>query len=89
MAFTIAGTGRPGPAVLLVPADLLNEPAAPSPHRTASFGFFPLDRGVPDAARSDAAVRLLAEADAPLIVAGGAHLSQASATLAPESMDVG
>ncbi len=49
MAFTAACGGRPGPAVLLLPADLLLE-TAPEPDlavRRASLGHFPLDRGLP------------------------------------------
>src|SRR5690349_15021042 len=38
-AFTAAGSGRPGPAVLLLPADLLREAAQSPRHpRTASLG---------------------------------------------------
>ena len=48
MAFTAATSGRPGPAVLLVPADLLTEAAAPASSllrpRRLSLGQVPLDR---------------------------------------------
>ena len=47
MAFTVAASGRPGPAVLLVPADLLTEGAAPLSSllrpRALSLGRVPLD----------------------------------------------
>jgi acetolactate synthase-1/2/3 large subunit len=83
MAFTAATSGRPGPAVLLVPADLLVEPAAmPSPRR-ANLGRFPLDRASPDPVAIEAAADLLAAARHPLVVAGGGvHLSDAADALA-------
>ncbi|TGT27554.1 acetolactate synthase catalytic subunit, partial [Mesorhizobium sp. M4B.F.Ca.ET.169.01.1.1] len=47
-AFTAAGSGRPGPAVLLLPADLLREVAVESGHpRTATLGAWPIDRSRP------------------------------------------
>lgn len=82
MAFTAAASGRPGPAVLILPADLLNEDAVVGP-RTASLGSFPLDRTAADPARIREAADLIAAADNPLIVAGGGvHLSNASAEVA-------
>jgi acetolactate synthase-1/2/3 large subunit len=82
-AFTIAATGRPGPVVLLVPVDFLDQSAEAPSTRTVSYGFFPLDRVLPDRARIAEAARLLSEAQAPLIVAGGGvHLSQACSELA-------
>ena len=86
MAFTAAASGRPGPAVLMVPQDLLLEPVqidASAVQRGASLGTYPLDRCVPDPARIDEAARLLARAKNPLVVAGGGvHLSQAQDALA-------
>ncbi|MDB5374622.1 MAG: Acetolactate synthase/2/3 large subunit, partial [Belnapia sp.] len=87
MAFTAATSGRPGPAVLLVPADLLTETAAPVSAllrpRTMSLGRVPLDRVLADPAAIAAAADALAAARYPLIVAGGGiHLSDASAELA-------
>ncbi len=83
MAITAATSGRPGPVVLLVPLDLLGSAAKPGNPRDAKLGGYPLDR---PCASSDAIVetaRLLAEAKAPLIVAGGGvHLSGASDVLA-------
>lgn len=80
MAFTVATSGRPGPAVLMLPADLLLEKVtSPSP-RSASLGQVPLDRMCADPARIREAATLLASAKKPLVVAGGGvHLSQASA----------
>jgi acetolactate synthase-1/2/3 large subunit len=82
-AFAAATSGRPGPAVLLVPYDLLAEAAAPAGPRRASLGRFPLDRPVADPARIAEAAELIAQCDAPLVIAGGGvHISQASAELA-------
>ena len=83
MAFAAAASGRPGPAVLLVPFDLLAETAAPAPVRTASLGRYPLDRVGADPAQLEAAADLLATAARPLVVAGGGvHLSDAVPELA-------
>jgi acetolactate synthase I/II/III large subunit len=87
MAFTAAASGRPGPAVLLVPADLLTEAAAPASSllrpRRLSLGRAPLDRCVADPAAVAAAAEALAAARHPLVVAGGGvHLSGAAAELA-------
>ena len=53
MAFTAAASGRPGPAVLLCPQDLLQEeaPGAPTAARRRNLGSYPLDRVVADPAR--------------------------------------
>ncbi|GAA5235366.1 acetolactate synthase catalytic subunit [Verticiella sediminum] len=80
-AFAAACSGRPGPVALLLPADLLTEPA-PAPTRTVSLGRFPLDRAcaAPDAVQR--AAGLLARAERPLVIAGGGvHVSAASAAL--------
>jgi acetolactate synthase-1/2/3 large subunit len=87
MAFTAAASGRPGPAVLLVPADLLTETAAERSSllrpRTLSLGRVPLDRTLADPASVAAAAEALAAAWHPLVVAGGGvHLSDATAELA-------
>ncbi|MCX5494440.1 acetolactate synthase catalytic subunit [Kaistia dalseonensis] len=85
MAFTAATSGRPGPAVLIVPADLLIETVGPAPlsPRRDDHGTAPLDRPTPDATAIATAARLLAEAKAPLVIAGGGvHGSDASAELA-------
>ncbi|MFT7574807.1 MAG: acetolactate synthase-1/2/3 large subunit [Alphaproteobacteria bacterium] len=71
MAFTAAASGRPGPAVLMLPADLLTEPYVSEAARKQSLGTFPLDRIAPDPERVMEAARLLADAERPLIVAGG------------------
>jgi acetolactate synthase-1/2/3 large subunit len=83
MAFAAAAGGRPGPAVLLVPFDLLADTAAPAPARTVSLGRYPLDRVGADPAQVEAAADLLAKAARPLVVAGGGvHLSDAVPELA-------
>jgi acetolactate synthase-1/2/3 large subunit len=82
MAFAAAAGGRPGPAVLLVPYDLFGEAAGLAPARTASLGRYPLDRVVADPDQVAAAAELLAQAERPLIVAGGGvHLSDAVSAL--------
>lgn len=86
MAFAAASTGRPGPAVLLVPLDVLDERAeidAVAPRRAASLGTYPLDRTVADPARIAEAAALIAGAQRPVVIAGGGvHSSGASAELA-------
>ena len=71
MAFAAAASGRPGPAVLMLPADLLVEPYVEEVERKVSLGVFPLDRVAPDPARVAEAADLLANAERPLIIAGG------------------
>ena len=88
MAFAAATSGRPGPAVLLVPADLLSEKAGRMSPRSASLGQFPLDRTLADPGRIAEAARLLADAERPLVIAGGGiHLSDAAAALAALQQD--
>ena len=86
MAFTAAASGRPGPAVLLCPQDLLLEAIKPelmNETRHAVLGVYPLDRCVADPTRVSDAARLLANAKNPLVVAGGGvHLSGAHEALA-------
>ena len=83
MAFTAATSGRPGPAVLLLPADLLNQEAPGPSGRRTPLGAFPLDRPLADPSLIAEAARLIAEAKRPLVIAGGGiHLSGAAAELA-------
>ena len=80
MAFTMATSGRPGPVVLMLPADLLLETVKAAPKRHAVLGHIPLDRVTADPGRIVEAAKLLASARHPLVVAGGGvHLSAASA----------
>jgi acetolactate synthase-1/2/3 large subunit len=83
MAFRAAASGRPGPAVLLLPADVLLETTGgvDAPHRPAVA--FPLDRTVADPERVAQAADMLASAAAPIVVAGGGvHLSGAADAVA-------
>ncbi len=77
MAITMATSGRPGPVVLLCPADMFNDKTEYpiSPYRTLSLGHTPLDRTVADPASIDAAAELLAKAKAPIVYAGGGVIS--------------
>lgn len=80
MAFTQATTGRPGPVVLMLPADLLLERTKVAVTRTAGLARVPLDRFSADPVRIAEAADLIATAKHPLAVAGGGvHLSQATA----------
>ena len=84
MAFAAATSGRPGPAVLMLPSDLLLEPALDSKvtTRRQSLGQYPLDRTAPDTATLKQAAQWLAQAERPVIIAGGGvHSSGASAQL--------
>jgi acetolactate synthase-1/2/3 large subunit len=85
MAFVAAASGRPGPAVLLCPQDLLLEPAGAGGGeiRRENLGHYPLDRSVADPACIEQAAQLLANAAHPLLVAGGGvHMSGAYGELA-------
>lgn len=83
LAFATATGGRPGPVVLLLPADLLLEEVPAEPLRGADLGNFPLDQFMPGAEKLDEAADLLANAKMPLIIAGGGvHISGASKSLA-------
>jgi acetolactate synthase-1/2/3 large subunit len=83
MAFAAAAGGRPGPAALLVPADLLREKTVQHGHRNVNLGSFPLDRTLADPDKIAAAADLIASAKHPLIMAGGGiHLSGAAQALA-------
>ena len=82
MAFTAACSGRPGPVVLLLPADVLLEKGVPA-KRTTPLGHFPLDPTVAAPDQVAKAAKLLANAKNPLVVAGGGiHLSGGCAALA-------
>lgn len=72
MAFAAAAGGRPGPVVLLVSMDLLAEKEEkPVPNRKACLGNYPLDRTQADPVKIAEAAALLANAEAPIIYAGG------------------
>ena len=88
MAFIAAASGRPGPVVILVPADLLIEDAPPPSPRSAALGIWPLDRTLADPSSVERAAAMLAEAKHPLIFAGGGvHASGACAELVALQQD--
>lgn len=75
-AFIEAGSGRPGPAVLLLPADLLREAAVPTPTaRRGNYGRWPIDRTQPARETIAAAAKRIVEARCPVVMAGGGALS--------------
>ncbi|MFC3053770.1 acetolactate synthase catalytic subunit [Kordiimonas pumila] len=84
LAMMAANSGKPGPVVLLLAKDVLRMPSNPPAFkRQQNLGSFPLDRPRPEAAAVSAAARMLAEAESPLVIAGGGVLaSQASNELA-------
>jgi len=68
--------------VLMIPADLHKAPADKSPHRTARLASWPIDQPRPPDAAISAAADLIANAAAPVLIAGGGiHASDASAAL--------
>ena len=72
MAFAAAGSGRPGPAVLLCPQDLLAiKGTKANESRSAGLGHYPLDRPVANPDKIRQAAKILAEAERPVIYAGG------------------
>ncbi|MCF8501015.1 MAG: acetolactate synthase catalytic subunit [Rhodospirillum sp.] len=84
LAMIAANSGRPGPVVLLFPKDVLTMEAVPRmPARDADLGMFPLDRTRPESKAVAEAARLIAEAENPLVIAGGGvHVSGACDALA-------
>ncbi|KAB2848631.1 MAG: acetolactate synthase catalytic subunit [Hyphomicrobiaceae bacterium] len=75
-AFIAATSGRPGPAVLLLPADVLREPVKPSPaRRTMSYGRWPLDRISAGEQQVREVAKLIAAAENPVVVAGGGAMT--------------
>ncbi|WP_117194051.1 acetolactate synthase catalytic subunit [Rhizobium terrae] len=84
MAFSAAASGRPGPAVLLLPADLLREPAPPARFsRRLNLGSFPLDIIRPNGELINEAAKRIAAARSPIaIIGGGIHNGQGVAALA-------
>ena len=82
-AFTAASSGRAGPAVLLLPADLLRSVSTtPSRRRTNNLGHWPLDRSRPADKDLDIAAKAIANARAPVVIAGGGiHASGAAQQL--------
>lgn len=84
-AIIAATSGRPGPAVLMLPMDILNRRVEPPKTQADTFalGRYPMVRTRPADADLDAALDLLLNAERPLIVAGGGtHASDAHGVLA-------
>ncbi len=82
MAFAAALGGRPGPAVLLCPMDVIGVPAVAASGRLARLATYPLDRALADPARVATAADWLATAENPLVIAGGGvHLADAAVEL--------
>ena len=77
-AFVAAGSGRPGPAVLLLPADLLRERVTPSRlPRSVCCGSWPIDRTRPAAEIIERAADMITASRSPVIIAGGGVISSA------------
>jgi acetolactate synthase-1/2/3 large subunit len=78
-AFREATTGRPGPAALILPQDVLDAPwdggEPPEPGSRAAAGRYPVERPAPDPADVEAVARILDAAERPAIVAGGGALA--------------
>ena len=77
MAFTVAASGKPGPAVLLCPVDIFNDTSMTelTSHRKMSLGHYPLDRQLPAPTALEKAADLLLNAENPLVFAGGGIFS--------------
>ncbi len=84
MAFRAAAGGRPGPAVLLLPADVLIAPARTGlVQRSQDLGCYPLTRTMPARSEIEKAADMIASASRPIVIAGGGvHLSDACEALA-------
>ncbi|SMY11467.1 acetolactate synthase catalytic subunit [Brevibacterium jeotgali] len=81
-AIDLARGGVPGPVVLLTPADILLEDVEPVVDEQPAGLEFPADRTVPASNRLAEAVDALAQAERPLVVAGGGvHRSGATEAL--------
>lgn len=77
MAFVAATSGRPGPAVLLCPTEMLFD-STEYPYqdnRSISYGEYPLDRTSADGEKVKEAAKIIASAKKPFIYAGGGVIS--------------
>ena len=89
-AFTAAVTGRPGPAALLLPADLLRQVTTERPFaRRASLGRWPLDRSRPSGDVLRQAAEWISNAASPVVVAGGGVLSSGASEALARLQDFG
>ena len=83
MAITAACSGRPGPVVLMLPRDVLTEPAPERPRRRADLGGSRSIALRPIPRRWRGPPTLIADARCPVLIAGGGvHLSGASTAIA-------
>jgi acetolactate synthase-1/2/3 large subunit len=77
MAFMAATSGKPGPAVILCPINIfwdMTEYPVPN-HRVKNLGTYPLDRFTADNKLIAEAAKMIAEAENPIIYAGGGVIS--------------
>ncbi|TYL80849.1 acetolactate synthase catalytic subunit [Bradyrhizobium cytisi] len=74
-AFMAATSGKPGPAVLMLPVDLQKARAGKSAHREMQLGSWPLDRPRPGDTMIAEAARLIDGARFPVVIAGGGVLN--------------
>lgn len=83
-ALIAATTGRPGPVALMLPADLLLESRDFGPLQgIQGLGMHPLDRVVASPERIAEAAKIIGQAEAPIVIAGGGvHGADAAAALA-------
>ncbi|RUU74886.1 acetolactate synthase catalytic subunit [Mesorhizobium sp. M7A.F.Ca.MR.362.00.0.0] len=78
-AFIAAASGRPGPSVLMLPADLLRENVSAGHRgRTGKYGKWPLDPIRPSDEALAAVAKSIARAESPVILAGGGAVSPAA-----------
>jgi acetolactate synthase I/II/III large subunit len=70
-AFIAATSGKPGPAVLMLPADLHKAQSDKPTSREMRLGDWPLDRPRPDDSIIAEAARLIDGARFPVVIAGG------------------
>lgn len=70
-AFRLATSGRPGPVVVLCPADVMVMQTQAQVYCEEEFAFFPAMRPRPAETEINAAAKLLAEAKRPVVIAGG------------------
>ncbi len=82
-AFVAACSGRPGPAVLLIPSEMLltNDLSEVNDSRKATYNRFPLDRSIADPAMIKIAAEKLAKAECPFIYAGGGVVSSGASEI--------
>lgn len=81
-AMVAACSGRPGPVVLMLPADVLLQQYGAA-KRMHALGYYPLDRTIASPESIEQAAELLVQAKNPIVIAGGGvHLSAAHQELA-------